>query len=1589
MIKPFRLRLSHSWLPIRILIHISRNTAGTVLSVILVAVLLFFALTRTQVGRDGLRMQLVRSFDAQFEGRLEIDRLSGNLVNDLFAGGVRLYDGEGELVLSVDSVVAQPSWRDLFRRSISLGSLTLYRPELKLDRSEESAWNVVEALRQAAISGDAAPAGNPWSFTTLRLQVFDGTIEAHNHGSVPGLVRDGHLFDYTNARAEGVDLRATVDWRSASRIVEIQSASAELSTLGLPLTTLQGQVILEEDDLLVPVLDFEIGNSRGSFSGAIEDRHLVRTGDSEIRVQLTETDLDLTELQRVFPSSPLRDRVVATVRAHGPISDLVLEEFSLAQNGSRLRIEGIVQGLPASADFEAAIRDARIAPADLKRLVPTLDLSSFAKLTAVHLSVDSHGIIDLTESSTRSFANASWTLSSNAGDARGHVQLRDGRERRFGYEAAVEAIALDLGKFLNESSLSSRLSGTVAVEGETDDFSQVEGSLSAYFSPSTFAGREVDTLRAELAVAGRSFSGSMFGRQGRGVVGGRLSGTLGQVPSYDLSVTAAGLDAGRLLLNDSLTTDLNGSIQLSGGGRTWDTFRGRVILDLDTSRVALGTRERLVLPTRTQVALADVPGGGSRLAVTGDVLEASLTGSTNPKVLVRVGALWSELLAQSIYRDLFKPYPGRQLADADAEDGFDREFRRGLSKELLRVIALHRPTGSVVFEGSVRVRDAGALVALVPELPSLATDLEATFTLRSDASTLGGSFRIDADSLRIDDLSLAGLGARGNLSAHLDADANDDISIRLEASASDFAIGERRFSMPRAQLFIDEGNGSINIASGDSTGEAIELEAEIASLADRTILTLDRLRYAAGGYEWINGRRDQLDLYEGAVLFRDLLLVNRDESLGEPQQIHVSGAFSSVPGDTMVVVADNVALYQLTRALSGAVLGGTLSGRLALTGGIRQPELTGRLDVEHLQMDNRLLGDLRVRSHYVPGLPDVQIDARLRPSANEPPTITADGRRTLLVEENQVHLSGRFRLPEFDERGRRVRPSVLDLNVEAKRADTFFFEYIFREITDVSGYIAGNGRITGSLIDPIFDLSLDLYEAGFSVPDYNLRFNAEAKARIDRDGIHIDDGYLTDKTGGSADLWGSILFNDYRYFSFDLAARLREVQIMDVTDSRRGLSFYGRIWASGNATLTGPLHAAVLQAPDVMTSSGSEVYIPITEVASSNDPGFIVFADSAGNVPDIAALTQRDNILARRPVGERPFVDALGMDLNIFAPPGSTIHLVIDPLLGDMMNAVGTGRIQLVRSEGEYYTYGMLDVSAGDYLFTAGDVFMRRFLIDEGTIRWDGDPTDAQLDVRASYRTRASAAGLPGLSAEASSAPLIPLVVQLHITARVSSPAVDLSLALERRDQDVVAQGLEAILNDPERSTQYATSVLLTNTFLLTTDQFADGDVTRSGTRNQFAFNSLSQLVASQINRYLSHALPNVDVNFGLQGERAQDLDVTYGVALRLMDERLIIRGEGVYQNDRQNPTRGEFVVEVRLTPGVSVEMFYRREGDVLSDQTLTNTTGAGVSYETRFSSWDRLWRRLFGWAYSGNGTTQPSDEPELGDAGRPVRDRG
>ena len=422
-----------------------------------------------------------------------------------------------------------------------------------------------------------------------------------------------------------------------------------------------------------------------------------------------------------------------------------------------------------------------------------------------------------------------------------------------------------------------------------------------------------------------------------------------------------------------------------------------------------------------------------------------------------------------------------------------------------------------------------------------------------------------------------------------------------------------------------------------------------------------------------------------------------------------------------------------------------------------------------------MLGGLTVSSRYIPGTETVALNLDLSPLPNG--ERHTDGERhadSLHVEPNSLQLVGRLRLPGQTATGVRD-PGLLDLRLTADRIDLFFFDFLFAGLIEESqGGLRGAGRIAGTFSRPLFSGRLTARDAAAAIPRFGLSLTGQGYVEIDEDGIHLTRVQLADQQGGTARVGGSLLFNQYRFFSLDLSGILDEMTIIDVADPRTDLPFYGHVQASGTVSVTGPLDHVSVRSSDAVTTPGSEVVIPVSSDAREADRGFLLFADADGQIPEPG---RRTAIIGPKPSSERTFVGGLDLNLNVTSLPGTTVRLVLDPVTGEEIRAQGRANLQLTRREGRLLTFGQFTTSGGEYLFTAGDVFTRRFEIGAGgTLIWDGPPLQARLDLSAGYRTRAALAGLGLAGVEGER---VPLVIQARLRGRLSAPLVTLSIDLE------------------------------------------------------------------------------------------------------------------------------------------------------------------------------------------------------------------
>ena len=1452
-----------------------------------VAFILFFGVTRTDYGRDQLRMELERQIASRFGARLQIGNLDGNIRYQILAGDVRLFSKNDSMLFSADSIIATPHWRSIFSRRISFGSLQLHRPEVRL--ATDSLGRII---LPSAISGTGSGELDAWTARNMEVTVTDGKIQDR---------RDSTLM-------EQLAFSAVINHDEPRHRINFRQFTATVPGLPIRIDSLDGNLsvvgrTLEIDQLRVSsnlgFLDMD-----GELSGFSEQ------DDAIMDLSVRFANVDPLMFEPILPALKLEGLIHGSAIVKGSLSNISIEQFTFTHLRNTLAGSGAIQIEPDSLSLSVHITEANLVPDDLQ---PLISVSSPFAADIGSVQVGGDFVLKRTRQGLR--ANANLELQSNAGSAMWTASVGRPAGGVWAYTAFLRCDNLDLAALTDQPSFNSQLNGLVILEGSGLTSRDIEATLGIDLSQSNVAGRSFDALQADASLTPGTVAGILTVQQGREAV--RIEGAVAwgvALPSYTLEIRTDSLNLGPLMRSDSLQTSLTGDWLLTGKGLQFDSLIATVHAQLDPAPVGWGTRSLSIPEHAFSSTFASTAAHPISVNVAGNLVDLTIEANTHS--LGDLSAAWVAAL---------------------------REFVSGWKDNLHIPQTIAATPGTT--SNTTEVDDVKATldIRIKPMLTKAWTEtggLDTRAVASANGKRLDFQVSFEADSVAIRSVHARDFQSSITGSASLNGPIERTLALQFEGEASSWKSGRVGYTEPRLTAHMINGATEFEFFTPGEQGTRIS--GSIESMPDKYRIAFEELSFTIGNYRWHQPAQSIVDVFSDALRFERFRLETTNPPSTLPQSIQIDGVVASDGSDAARVNLESIGLGQLSDYIDGRrSFAGIMSGMIDWRG-LRRPVLEGNLQIANLQLENHLLGQLDARSRYNPSSSELFLEVTLASSSSAPtPGLT--------FVENNLSLTGNVRVPTADDDG------ALDLVLTAPRIDAFFLQQLIESIDNVQGEFTGNGSISGTFAYPIFGGDFSLNNGSFRIPAYDLQYDAIGDVRVVQEGVVLDHVVITDSTDGAADVRGILRFNDYRYLSLDLVGALDELQIMNVDSHRRELTFFGLIWASGDVLLTGPIHDAFLRSPNLEMAAKSDLYIPIVEQDGQIDPGFIVYADSTGEVPEMRRV--RRNILERRRETERTFAAGIQMDLNILAPQNSNIHLVMDPLLGDVINSVGSGRVQLQLQEGDLSTFGTFNVTSGDYLFTAGELFVRRFLINEGSITWTGDPLDPTLDISADYRARASRTGLPQEVGGALQTSL-PLIVGLQVGGELSGVQIELDLSVDQRQEAISDTPLlEAYLNQPDRAAQHATSVLVTNSFLLSADATSNDGLAGS------AFNSVSNLVASQLNRYINQVIPNADLTLGVvSDESAEDLDVSAAIALRLLNERLVFRGQGVYhgfgnqiETATQEGIEGEVLLEIRLTPRISFEVFYRREGDVLSETLIINETGAGLSYQAQFTTWRTL----------------------------------
>ncbi|MEW5845392.1 MAG: translocation/assembly module TamB domain-containing protein [Bacteroidota bacterium] len=650
------------------------------------------------------------------------------------------------------------------------------------------------------------------------------------------------------------------------------------------------------------------------------------------------------------------------------------------------------------------------------------------------------------------------------------------------------------------------------------------------------------------------------------------------------------------------------------------------------------------------------------------------------------------------------------------------------------------------------------------------------------------------------------------------------------------------------------------------------------------------------------------------------------------QLISIAGKASQLNSDTILVSLKNIDLSYLNFYLhdSGYKLNGWINGDALATGILLNPIVQAKIGIDNLAVNDQNVGNVKFISTWH----GAENRINLHLSNQRADTLT------LLAKGDYFTDNGSFK---FD-----VNINQAKLNVIAPLLEG--------NVSSIHGRINGSLKITGNADKPIIDGSVGFDNAGLTIDFLQTHYTFNDKIAINNSNIVLNGFRLTDRFNRMATVNGTIQTNYFRNFNLGLRLNMQNFLCMSTREADNE-TFYGTVFASGFVDFLGDPDNLNLNI-NLKTENKTAIYLPLSTTSTVEETNFISFVN---NNPDLIEIEEPTESV-------QTSSSNINITMELQVTPEAEAQIIIDKKLGDIIKANGSGnlRMEVNPSKDVFRMFGRYTIEQGDYLFTLSGVINKRFKIEQGSyIDWNGDPLDANMDIKAVYRVKTS---LKQLLLDDSYTARIPVDCKILLSQKLLAPSIKFGIDFPNLDQQTKAL-VDGMLNTEEKINTQFLGLLVINSFI------SDPGMTSAGSQTSNAslgttglYNTASELLSNQLSNWLSQWSKNFDIGInyrpGLESELSSD-QVEMALSTQILDDRVSINSNFGVGGNRNTSSAlvGDFTVDIKLNKSGKLrgKAFARNNNDVLLTSQQNNyTTGAGIVYREDFNTIRELFNSLF-----------------------------
>jgi len=805
-----------------------------------------------------------------------------------------------------------------------------------------------------------------------------------------------------------------------------------------------------------------------------------------------------------------------------------------------------------------------------------------------------------------------------------------------------------------------------------------------------------------------------------------------------------------------------------------------------------------------------------------------------------------------------------------------------------------------------------------------------------DQSTISGNINIQENKFNLN-THVPSFEYKGILFDNVNLNGQSNLNqLSLNGSISQVRFNDS-LNLPNTNFSLAAANdtGFVTIrTSASQTLKDANLNAHFKASQEGFTITFEPSTLLLNEKKWTIEDESDFFIGKGSVFSNGIKLTSGNEEIFAYTHPSEIGSYNDIVVELRKIQIGDILPYFLTDPR----LEGSVTGRIDVMNPLGKMQIDGRFTAEKFRFNNDSVGLVTINSNFNTTTGEINYEAE---SDNLLHRFKAKG-TTNISDPKQI-----------------TTDNILVLDNEPL---SVIQKYLTIIMTDIKGTGSGTLRLKGTGTKPDIIGSIKLNKASFILDYTKCRYTIENGTILNFREGELDFGNLKlkDTLGRSGTFSGKLYHNFFSNMAFDLSFKADDARkglLVLNTTKRDNTIFYGKVVANASGSITGPLADMTIRLRGEPTDS-STLSIPTSDSRVTGTADFIVFRTYGKEMQVQSNIKESSNMT---------------VDLDVIANPLAKVYLILDEITNDVIEGQGNGAINMRVSTNEKTTMsGNFEITQGRYTFNWQSLFKRPFLIDRGTINWNGDPYDARINIDANYLVE-NVSLLPSM-ANGCSNERNNIVVVSNLSNTLKNPLIKFRFELPQghpcRNNPLTISAFNQLYNNQDELNRQVISLLMMGSFISSNTQqttLATSNVGTSFLTN--AAGTLSEFIAQQVTNGLDAVFKNIPglkdlkldpyLTFSpslISGAQATGIGFQgtsrFGITRRMMNGRLLIKaggsllvGAGGFANTQyNNQLTPDIALEWLITPDGKLRLigFYRTIFDI---QRRNDRTGVSLSF--------------------------------------------